>query len=312
MTRAALIAGLTVTVAAVCTSVVLRPAHASPRQVSGAPCGRPARPGPYVGVITAGWPGGRQLKSFASATGIHPNLVAYFAQFGKKWNPKPACRILGDGALPVIQINPRGVALAAIADGYRDHYLEKYAQQVRVFRSPVVISFGHEMNGDWYSWGYRHTSPAVFVAAWQHIVTVFQEQGATNVTWMWTVNIINARGRHPIPSPAAWWPGPAYVNWVGIDGYYLKPSWTFASLFGPTINAVRKLTLDHILITETAASPTAGQPAKIANLTAGVRDYGLLGFVWFDIDKKQDWRLTSPAAVTAFGRDARTLTSPAS
>ena len=75
---------------------------------------------------------------------------------------------------------------------------------------------------------------------------------------------------------------------------------------------MRKLTLDHILITETAASPTAGQPAKIANLTAGVRDYGLLGFVWFDIDKKQDWRLTSPAAVTAFGRDARTLTSPAS
>ena len=45
---------------------------------------------------------------------------------------------------------------------------------------------------------------------------------------------------------------------------------------------MRALTLDPILITETAAAPAAGQPAKIADLFAGVRAYGLLGFVWFD------------------------------
>ena len=32
------------------------------------------------------------------------------------------------------------------------------------------------------------------------------------------------------------------MTWVGIDGYYLKPSWQFAPLFGPTIGAVRALT----------------------------------------------------------------------
>jgi len=166
------------------------------------------------------------------------------------------------------------------------------------------------MNGYWYSWGHRHTSPAVFVAAWRHIVTVFREQGATNVTWMWTINIIDKHGG--IPSPARWWPGSAYVNWVGIDGYYFKPSWTFASLFGPTIKAVRALTLDPVLISETAASPAAGQPAKIANLFAGIRAYGLLGFVWFDANRKRDWRLTSPAAGAAFNRGARTFARPAS
>ena len=56
------------------------------------------------------------------------------------------------------------------------------------------------MNGTWYSWGYQHTSPAAFVAAWRHIVTVFRAVGAWNVTWLWTVNVIQLR-QH-IPSPA--------------------------------------------------------------------------------------------------------------
>src|SRR6185437_7678694 len=45
---------------------------------------------------------------------------------------------------------------------------------VRDFGSPVVIGFGHEMNAYWYSWGYRHTPAATFVAAWRHIVTLFR------------------------------------------------------------------------------------------------------------------------------------------
>ena len=46
------------------------------------------------------------------------------------------------------------------------------------------------MNAWWYSWGYRHASPASFVAAWRHIVTLFRGQGAWNVTWLWTINVI--------------------------------------------------------------------------------------------------------------------------
>ena len=61
------------------------------------------------------------------------------------------------------------------------------------------------------------------------------------MTWLWTVNIINDTHSGSIPGPEPWWPGSSYVNWVGIDGYYLKPSWKFAPLFGPTIG-VGKLT----------------------------------------------------------------------
>jgi hypothetical protein len=306
VTRAILIAGLTLVVAAACMAVVLRPVPAT----SGASCGRAPHPRKYIGVITPGNKVAAGLTTFTHAVGVRPSIVGYFVSFGKPWDSTPACGILRSGALPLIQINPRGVSLAAIGAGRQDGYLARYARQVRAFGSQVVISFGHEMNGSWYSWGYRHTSPPVFVAAWRRIVDVFRQQGADNVTWMWTINVIAPE--HGIPAPARWWPGPSYVNWVGIDGYYYKPSWEFASLFGLTIKAVRSLTLDPILISETAASPAAGQAAKVANLFAGISAYGLRGFVWFDgTGHYGDWRLTSPAALAAYRKGAEAYKVPA-
>ncbi len=120
------------------------------------------------------------------------------------------------------------------------------------------------------------------MAAWRHIVNVVRAAGARNASWLWTINVFHKRTG--IAPPGPWWPGSSYVTWVGIDGYYHKPSWSFAPLFGPTIKAVRALTIDPILISETGAAPAANKPAKVTNLFAGVRDYGLLGFVWFDAD----------------------------
>ena len=90
------------------------------------------------------------------------------------------------------------------------------------------------------------------------------------------------------------------MTWVGLDGYYYKPSWKFAPLFGPTIAAIRELTHAPILIAETSCRQTTNQPAKIADLFAGIRLYGLLGFVWFNSVHDKDWRLTNPAAIAAF------------
>ena len=116
-----------------------------------------------------------------------------------------------------------------------------------------------------------------------------------------------------LPSPAPWWPGNKYVTWVGLDGYYYKPSWKFAPLFGPTIAAIREFTHAPMLIAETSAAPTTNQPAKIADLFAGIRLYGLLGFVWFNSVHNVDWRLNNPAAIAALRRGAKTYhMSPAS
>jgi hypothetical protein len=98
----------------------------------------------------------------------------------------------------------RETSLADIAAGKYDSYLSKYAATVHAYQHPVILSFGHEMNGPWYSWGHTHASPAAFVAAWRHIVTLFRAQGAQNVTWLWTVNVINRR-HHSIPPVLVAW-----------------------------------------------------------------------------------------------------------
>lgn len=97
---------------------------------------------------------------------------------------------------------------------------------------------------------------AMFVAAWRRIVTLFRRLGARNVAWLWTVNTIHPQSGVPFPRP--WRPGSSYVNWVGIDGYYLDSSSLFASVFGPTIADACVLTRDPILIAETSAGPAAG------------------------------------------------------
>ena len=245
----------------------------------------------------------------------------YYSGWWEPFRTSFATTAAEHGAVPLVQIDPTDISLSAIASGRYDAYLTSYAQAVRAYRAPVILSFGHEMNGAWYSWGYRSTSPAVFVAAWRHIVTLFRAVGTRNVTWLWTINIIKTQ-HGQISSPAPWWPGGSYVNWVGIDGYYLKSSWRFVPMFGPTVVAVRELTGDPILIAETSAAPNAGQPEKIPDLFAGIRTYGLLGFVWFDAVASNDYpingqavidfRINGQAAIAAFRQSAKTYSRPAS
>jgi mannan endo-1,4-beta-mannosidase len=277
------------------------------------PVNLPTATGSYLGVYAKGVPASYAgITAFATATGAKPDVVMYYSGWYVPFPVGFATTAANSGAVPLVQMNPDGINVSAIASGKYDGYLSSYAEAVRAYRHPVILSFGHEMNGDWYTWGYRQTSPAVFVAAWRHIVTLFRVLGARNVTWLWTVNIINDTQHGKIPRPNQWWPGGSYVNWVGIDGYYLKPSWKFAPLFGPTIGAVRTFTSAPILIAETGAVPAAGQPAKIADLFAGIHLYGLLGFVWFDTTNSigDQFGINSPAAVAAFRKGASTYQRP--
>jgi len=302
----AVTAATSVAVAVVLTLGYLAPGPAGPGQ-SGSGRERfalPTTPGSYIGLYPEGVPYSYTgVRAFTAATGVKPRVVPYYSGWLEPFQAAFAATAARDGAVPLVQMDPTGISLAAIAAGRYDSYLISFGAAVRDYHHPVIVSFGHEMNGNWYSWAYQRTSPAAFVAAWRHIVTFFRALGVRNVTWLWTVNTIEKRSG--VPSPDQWWPGSSYVTWVGIDGYFESSSSMFASLFGPTITDVRRLTRDPILIAETAAAPSTGQPAKITDLFAGIHLYGLLGFVWFDAIHVQDWRLSGAAAIATFGRDAR-------
>jgi hypothetical protein len=273
----------------------------------------PATPHSYLGVYENDIPRSYQLvDQFARTVGRRPNIVLAYSGWGAGFNSAFAATARAHGATVIFDLDPTNVSVGDIAKGSQDPFLTSYATQVRLYGHPVIISFALEMNGDWYNWGWTHTSPQVWVEAWRHIVTVFDQAGADNVTWLWTVNYATV-GEGPVRD---WWPGGKYVTWVGIDAYYDIPSERFGSQFVPTITAIRQFTHKPILIGETAVGPLAGQSTGIPDLFAGIRNYHLLGLVYFDVSQhgsvfKQDWRLEGKPAVDAtFRQSVRIYLSP--
>jgi len=312
--RFLVIVGVVVVAAAIAAGIIVyQKSKDSPAPL---PDSLPPATASYLGVFAKGAPDSYTgITTFANETGSSPDVVMYYSGWYVPFPTSFANTAAKSGAVPLVQMNPDDVKVAAIASGKYDGYLSAYAEAVRAYRHPVILSFGHEMNGNWSTWGYQHTPPAVFVAAWRHIVTLFRALGAKNVTWLWTVNIINNTQSGKIPSPVPWWPGSKYVNWVGIDGYYLKSSWQFAPLFGPTIGVIKNLTSDPVLIAETGAVPAADQSKKISDLFAGIHAYGLLGFVWYDTTNTKGDRFEindSPSALAAFRKGAKTFQRPGS
>jgi mannan endo-1,4-beta-mannosidase len=267
----------------------------------------------YVGVhvtVTTKGP----LNAFEQATRLKPGIVENYQAFGQPFPSSWAGTLLAQGILPLIQVNPRLVALGDIAAGRYDTYLSQYATAVRALGAPIGLSFGNEMNVSWSPWGYRHVPPDVFVDAWRHIHQVFAAVGARKVIWVWTVaRIHGAPGDARVALwPRPWWPGGGYVNWVGLDAYYFSPKVTFQGEFVPTISAVRSFTDDPILLTGTAVPNQSGQVRQIADLFAGARASHLLGIIWYNQNDHQTWRLDKSrrAAIAAFRRGAAEMLAP--
>jgi len=291
-------------VVAIASVVVVDKAFHKNTQASPAPAKSQSQPVRYLGVYEPDTPYTYSgVEQFAKAIGRQPNLVSYYSGWGEVFQKNFAETAASYGAKTIIQVDPTNISLAEIASGTYDSYLASFADEIAAFKHPVIISFGHEMNGFWETWGYTHTPPATFVAAWRHIVTLFRHQHASNVIWLWQVNSASSQ-TGPVRD---WWPGSQYVTWVGVSGYYYVPGDTFNNVFIPVISAVRKFTKDPLLIAETGVGPQAGQARGIKDLFAGLRTENYLGLVWFDqhsyggLYKGEDWRLEGNAvALTTF------------
>ncbi len=307
--RAVIGAGLIAAAAAGCAAApgaAQAPARAhgrtaSPRTPAVAPI--LAVPGSLPGVYEPSWPQSyAAVSAFGNLTGAQPKVVLYYSAWHEGFQARLAAEAWQHGAYAFAQLQPDGVTLASIAAGRSDAYLRQYAAEVRAFGHPVILSFAHEMNGDWYSWGTQDAAPAQFTAAWRHVVDVFRAAGALNVTWAWAVNAVSGGE----PDVSRWWPGSQYVTWVAIDGYYYFPQDRFSSVFGTTIAEVRRFTGDPVFIGETAIGPGPDAAAQVADLFAGMRAGHVLGFAWFDQAQSdppyhQDWHLSDdPAALAAF------------
>ena len=122
-------------------------------------------------------------------------------------------------------LNPLACATgAAISAGTYDTKIDQQAAAAKAFGSTLLVRYNYEMANNVENTcftGFLITKDnsaqagQIFIAAWRHIVGRFRAVGATNVKWVWA------------PGAQTWadgtwkyfYPGSAYVDWVGIDDY---------------------------------------------------------------------------------------------
>ena len=103
---------------------------------------------------------------------------------------------------------------AAIASGSQDGVIRNAAIQLKALGGVILLrpffEFDQPVGHPRYI-----GSPAQVVAAWQRTYTIFKSVGVPNVRFVWSPMAFDfARG-----VAQQFWPGSAYVDWVGPDGY---------------------------------------------------------------------------------------------
>ncbi|GAA0963594.1 glycosyl hydrolase [Actinocorallia libanotica] len=255
--------------------------------------------GDYLGVYMEGKYKNKpvqQAKFSKQKFGRKPTIAKFFHAWPSGFPTSWAKTAYKAGALPQMEIEPHGAGtIEAIAAGRSDEYIRAYAQQVKAAGVPISISFAHEMNGYWYDWGTKKTKAGTFVKAWRRMHDLFAEEGATDVKWLWTPNVV-----YPMPKVKLkqYYPGNAYVDWVGVIGYYRnnQKSSTFKWIFDPTIKQIKKFSKKPILLAETGVQTGPGRDKKITDLlTTVAKRKDIIGIIWFNMDKrkaeKADYRL---------------------
>ena len=270
----------------------------------------PHRFASYLGVYEKGPPGTYQpVTEFAKASGRHPNLVGYYSGWGVPFARSFAETVHSHGAVTILQMDPTYASIPAIAAGGYDHYLRTFADSVRDFGHPVVIGFGHEMNADWYSWGYKHVPAPTFVAAWRTscpcsaIRAPTMSPGCGRSIKIYPPQVPLPRGGLGLDMS----PGSASTATTSVH-LVLSPlcSARLSPRYGPS-------PASRCCSPRQVRGRTPASQRRSRNLFAGMRQYQTLGLVWFDIAQHQgiyhqDWRIEdNRAATTAFRRSAASL-----
>jgi hypothetical protein len=176
------------------------------------------------------------IEAFEKLAGRSPAIIASSSYWGKQCFPaKNVALISRHGATPMVfwspwdkpyeeNKGPDRFSLTAILAGKWDKYIDAWADAAKAFGKPLFVSFGNEMNGDWFPWsgwfygGARGGGNEVFKRAWRYVVDRVRARGATNILWVFQVNNYPA-SHYDWNTMKAYYPGPDYVDWLGLSVY---------------------------------------------------------------------------------------------
>ena len=269
-----------------------------------------------------------KIDEFANMVGTQPSVVMWYQDWAtpgvKEFDCVRMDEVAARGAMRVITWEPydwtQGAnqpqyALREIVDGRYDNHVRSWARDAAAWGEPFYLRFAHEMNGDWYPWSpgvNGNAGAAEYVAAWRRVHNIFEEEGATNVRWVWSPNVTDPSR----PSYASLYPGDEYVDWVAIDAYNWgtsQPSrhiWqTFPEIFDDSYEEMDALTDKPMMVGETASAELGGDKAAwirqtfLTDIPSSYRQ--VRAVIWFHRNNvaygQADWRVnSSKAALKAY------------
>jgi Glycosyl hydrolase family 26 len=197
---------------------------------------------------------------------------------------------------------PWGVRFSEVTSHRRDSYLEAVANAMRAYPSDIYVRPWPEMNGKWSTWqptlnGQKKDggTPAEFVAAWRYVVSFFRDRGVHNLKFVFNVDASNWPSNTPVRSI---WPGSAYVDVLGIDGFnWGDGEWrSFEEVFAPMYTTLTWLDPDlPVWIAEFGCVAREARPEWLAAMMTTRAFPRLQAVVYFDVKARVDWRLDSSA-----------------
>lgn len=197
--------------------------------------------------------------------------------------------------------------LARIIAGKFDPELRAWAGDAKAFGSPVLIEWGTEPNGTWFSWNGKWNGgpvegPRHYVEAYRHIVDVMRSEGANNLLWVWHVNWLDQPERK-WNGFENYYPGDDYCDWLAVSAYGpITPTTADGteSLRFKLANTYSRLTSlaprKPIIIAEFGCdlhnprlSATAWAKSALSDLFSG-RWPAIIGFCWWNEGWQNDER----------------------
>jgi beta-mannanase len=226
------------------------------------------------------------------------------------------------GSIPVVSwssqsipssVNEPDYQLSDIISGRYDTYIREFATKAKSWGHPFFLRFNWEMNGNWFPWseGVNGNKAGEYVTAWRHVHDIFTAVGATNVSWVWCPNV---EWNGTLANIAPTYPGDAYVDWTGLDGYNwgtnpARPGkWqTFRQLYRSTYRHITETVAPTkpMMLGEVASTEYGGSKATwIREMLSQIpTEYPKIrAAIWFErFDDGMDWPIeTSGTATTAF------------
>lgn len=174
-------------------------------------------------MFFAGWEDDGGMYGFGSA---NPTRVG--EEYESGWL---ANQITEAGATPMITWEPwkngagdeqPSYSLDNITYGVYDTYLIQYASDVKNWGHPILLRPMHEMNGNYYPWSCstNGNDPTKYVAAFRHIVDIFNSVGADNASFVWSPNYASPSDVVEQCSDfTQLYPGDEYVDYIGVSVY---------------------------------------------------------------------------------------------